>query len=108
MIEVGNLVVCVDAAPNPEWVEWTGDANYTRDLIEGRAYRVARVIHDDGPFLDVGVPSPLCSPYPKVAGSWPAYRFRKILPDEHAPCEQEFLTLLNRSKRRVGHDLAAN
>jgi hypothetical protein len=30
-----------------------------------------------------------------------ADRFAKIRPDEHAPCEAEFVTLLNRSKRRV-------
>jgi hypothetical protein len=30
-----------------------------------------------------------------------ARRFRKILPDKHEACESEFVTLLNRIKRKV-------
>lgn len=32
---------------------------------------------------------------------WCACGFRKIRPDEHEACEEEFVTLLNRTKRTV-------
>jgi hypothetical protein len=44
-----------------------------------------------------GAPHPL-----NMDCDWPAYRFRKIRPDEREACEPEFVTLLNRSKQR--HD----
>jgi len=37
-----------------------------------------------------------------AASSGVAQRFRKVRPDQHEPCEAEFITLLNRTKRKVG------
>jgi hypothetical protein len=98
--EVGDLAVCVDASPGREWAEYLNDWSYTRGLEEGRIYRVARAIpaSDEPAFvmLDVGVPFPH-----EGDGVWPHTRFRKIRPDAHEACEEDFVTLLRRKTVRA-------
>jgi len=93
MIGVGDLVVCVDAAP----LTWGAITN----LREGKIYRVSGldVVRDcpDGYvgeaalWLD-GVPPTTCG------NGRLARRFRKVQHDKREACETEFVTLLNRAK----------
>ena len=82
--QVGDLAVCVDARPNEEF----GDQS---DLVLGGTYTVTRIVlsglglwlreADHGNFL-----------------AFRAERFRKVTPDKHEACEDEFVTLLKRGK----------
>lgn len=85
--QVGDLAVCVRAGP------CQCGCGGTQALVEGRIYRVLGiVVHPERLGLDVGVEPP------PGHSSLNAARFRKILPDKHEPCEEEFVTLLNRKK----------
>lgn len=81
--QVGDLAVCVDDSPH----RFYGMA----ELSAGRVYTVAD-LHHDGAALD------LCG-LVRPSYCWDASRFRR--PDEHEACEEEFVTLLNRTKRTV-------
>jgi hypothetical protein len=90
--KVGDLAVCVDARPNCV----TGQANPCK---LGAVYTVERIVFDTSGVMGlglVGVEFPNCSLNADVAT-----RFRKIRPDEHEPCEEEFRILLKLSKKRV-------
>lgn len=86
--QVGDLALCVDAGLLP-WVE------------PGCIYTVADLNTDwleiDGLGLELAGVDAGCGYTGFVATS-----FRKILPDKHEDCEPEFVTLLNRIKRKVG------
>jgi hypothetical protein len=97
--QVGDLAVCVDAQsrvnPTPTL------------LVEGRTYRVSG-IYAPGRRLssDFGSPGYIGLMLEglrndSLSGAFDARRFRKIRPDEHQACEEEFVTLLKRSKRKV-------
>jgi hypothetical protein len=85
---VGDLAVCV----NNEALPWSSNADY-RKLVVGQVYRVSGL-----------------RPHPITLGLhvsgidsvWglSCDRFRKIRPDEREACEPEFVTLLQRIKRK--------
>jgi hypothetical protein len=91
--QVGDLAVCVDDSPR-----YVGH----RVIVEkGHVYRVTGVAEmPDGEaalFLD-GVIGWL--PGEKCPVAYRIHRFRKIRPDEREACEPEFVTLLQRIKRK--------
>jgi len=82
----GDVVVCVDDTPHPEWVRYLNDSMYTAryGIRKGMLYRVVGTGLDDGEVmlsLD-GIASP--------AGAWPSWRFRKLNdePDDIALIER--------------------
>jgi hypothetical protein len=95
--QVGDLAVCVNADPHPQYGPVT--------LREGCVYRVAGV--KPGLEFNSLVGRQCIGIYiagnlsAAPAGSYVADRFRKIRPDEHQACEPEFVTLLKRAKRPV-------
>jgi len=95
--EIGDLALCVKVGP------WHG--NRSRRVVDGPAggqtYKVSWVgLTSSGLGLELeGVET-----HRNKDGSailWRADKFRKIRPDEHEPCEAEFVTLLKLSKQRV-------
>jgi hypothetical protein len=89
--QVGDLAVCVDAKPHPD-----NDAARNvslSQLSEGKTYRVTGLAKVDGIFL-AGV----TAAYEREGYGWRSSRFRKIAPDKHEACEDEFVTLLKREK----------
>jgi hypothetical protein len=98
--QIGDLMLCVDAGP----MKIIGGLEEAEDeaignLREGRIYRVDRI--RTGLTVDcIG----LVDLTERAGGV--STRFRKIRPDEHEACEDEFITLLNRSKApaKVGFD----
>ena len=85
--QVGDLALCVEY--NPQTCVSMGA------LKVGGIYTVAAVIPES---------YALCLALREVKsghqnGSYRAFRFRKIRPDEREACEPEFVTLLNRIKR---------
>jgi hypothetical protein len=94
--KVGDLALCVDANPDPVWVERAG-LNYMK-LEVGRTYCVIGLVDFDTAFPGLVIDGPAS---PRSCGSWQRDRFRKIRPDEHEDCEPEFVELLNRIKRKV-------
>jgi hypothetical protein len=87
--EVGDLALCVDDGR----CTCCGE-QYFRN---GGVYTVAGAWPLDGEvwlsFEDI---SPLAHDE-----WWNAVTFRKIIPDAHEACEEEFVTLLKRTKRKV-------
>lgn len=89
---VGDLAVCVDASP----YQMPSRAGEPWPMAKGSIWRVNWVglsnrgkialRFEDEPPLDSG----------KIG--WRPHRFRKILPDEHEACEEEFVTLLKRKR----------
>lgn len=90
--QVGDLAVCVDVgdAPRNGGIGTAG----TRFQL-GAVYRVIEIRSH----WHTGETVLLMEGQPDTAG---AFRFRKIRPDKHEDCEPEFVTLLKRSKRKVG------
>jgi hypothetical protein len=96
--QVGDKALCVDARRSP------GVRTHV-PLVEGRIYTVVgvaarRAVHalyglDTGGLFLAGLVSG------GTSGAYAADRFRKIRPDEHSACEEEFVTLLKRTKRTV-------
>lgn len=90
---VGDLAVCVDDNYRSDT---TGHA---RLLRTGAVYTVEAVgvnrLGQQGLVLQ-GIRSG------GYLGGYLAERFRKIRPDAHEACEAEFVTLLKRTKRKVG------
>lgn len=89
---VGDLAVCVDARPNPVWGE-TG-------LTEGRAYTIAALT---GVIINhlyqTKMPGAILREVPcSSPHGFGLARFRKVRPDKHEKCEDEFVELLKRSK----------
>ena len=98
--QVGDLAVCVDARANPE-------ISRPGKLVEGRTYHVTAVM--------VYEPLAHCLYGQETVGlrlggmatsardgAFAASRFRKVTPDKREACEDEFVTLLKRCKRKVG------
>ena len=88
--QAGDLAVCIYCDPGPQVDPW--------EPVVGQTYTVVRV----GP-LDIGWPDgtgldfqddPTCGD----VKMWDAGWFRKIRPDKHEACEDEFITLLKRRK----------
>ena len=99
--QVGDLAVCVRDGPVfcrvPGYeIEHCGTLAPRR----GRTVRVASIypaVCDDGCVAECG-----CIVLQAEDGSAGiAKRFRKIRPDQHEPCEEEFRILLQLSKKRV-------
>jgi hypothetical protein len=103
--QVGDLAVCVDAAPprnNPR-------VPPAIKLERGKVYTVTGIrICKNGPGLLVDDEPPHFGATIEVG--WGVDRFRKIRPDEHEKCEPEFVTLLETFTRKVeaetGQDIA--
>lgn len=95
--QVGDLAVCVDAGPSTFNGRLSNPARY--GLLEGRRYRVTgMIIRADSPWQGVHC---LLIDDPTFRLGLASIRFRKILPDKHEACEEEFVTLLKRTRRRV-------
>jgi hypothetical protein len=91
---VGDLVVCVDDVPQ------AGD-RVRSGLVRGRTYTVSGLFYEGpGDRCSVGLTLVELMP-PPGRFAFCSDRFRKILPDKHEACETEFVTLLNRIKRKV-------
>lgn len=86
--QVGDLAVCVDASKHAN-----SDLGKP-PLEEGCVYTVVEV-HNGMRGLEVAEAP--CAP----AIAFKSSRFRKITPDSHEACEEEFVTLLKRTKRTV-------
>lgn len=93
--QVGDLAVCVDASP----CRCTHGCGADTKLEEGRVYRVIGVIPPIGfetwVNLDIGL-GYVGNHRGRVGAV--TDRFRKIHPDAHEACEDEFVTLLKRSR----------
>jgi hypothetical protein len=94
--QVGDLAVCVDATSR---IARTGTS-----LAEGQVYRVSG-LHMPGKLVrsDFGSPADLGLflvglRSVSTSGAFDARRFRKVTPDKHEACEDEFVTLLKRGK----------
>lgn len=93
--QVGDLAVCVDDRFNPAYGETLLARGRTYTVVEVTYCTISNVLWHAGTGLVLaGVP---CSGLHGFA----AERFRKIRPDEREACEPEFVTLLNRIKRKV-------
>lgn len=97
--QIGDLAVCVDDSDMDG--SSSGSCKYVRI---GQVYRVRGVLPrilwlnmERHQGLVVAETSNPFGPH----GAFSAQRFRKIRPDEHQSCEPEFVTLLNRIKRKV-------
>ena len=86
--QVGDLAVCVDDAP-------CRCCGSNGGMVAKRIYRVSQVMCD-GRGLNVSDIDP--APHVGIVSS----RFRKVVQDKREACEDEFVTLLKRSKRKVG------
>ena len=95
--QVGDLAVCVDDSPCK-----CPCGGSPVSVTAGVIYRVEAMRPNPGS----------TGPWPTLilqgVGARPGHyrgvnenRFRKIRPDEHRACEEEFVTLLKRSKRKV-------
>jgi hypothetical protein len=88
--EVGDLALCVDGGP-------CRSHPYPGAPLLAQAGAVYTVydawVDDDGDLLLALAELP--------EWGFGAERFRKILPDAHEACEEEFVTLLKRTKRKV-------
>jgi hypothetical protein len=85
--QIGDLAVCVDASKH------NGSPYPAPPLVEGRSYTVSFVAYG---LKGIGVVEASCEPAP----AFKIERFRKIRPDAQERCEEEFETLLKRSKTR--------
>lgn len=87
--EIGDLALCVDAGIHDCTVTWIAPMPE-----KGKIYTVA------GLFMDISDLNLVLEELHRDCGiGLRAWRFRKIRPDEHEPCEEEFVTLLNRTKQ---------
>lgn len=90
--QVGDLAVCVDASPRPDGI--------AVDLVEGRTYHVTAVCPPGRSKFGFHTGLQLRGATP-VGRAFAECRFRKVRPDEHKACEEEFQTLLRRSRNLV-------
>lgn len=94
----GDLAVCVNAD------KFHPRNHAPRHLREGGLYRVVGVTRPRfwlGGHRCAGVLlSEVCNSA-NPDGSFCAVRFRRVRPDTHEPCEEGFITLLTRTKRKV-------
>jgi hypothetical protein len=88
--QVGDLALCVGTTPAGRWMgQATG---VTIDgPTSGQVLRVVKITHGGDGLR-----------FAEFDRSFHRDRFRKILPDAHEACEEEFVTLLRRTKRKVG------
>jgi hypothetical protein len=89
--QVGDLAVCVRAGRLVNNLGVVGDG--TGRLQEGKTYRVIGLGALGGLIID-GVP---CD-RERYGWGWNPDRFRKVKPDKHEACEDEFVTLLKRGR----------
>lgn len=93
--QVGDLAVCVDGGPGRD-SRWRVCGQLFREgdgpLEAGQIYTV-RAIRADVDHLAFGLV--------EIPGPWRADRFRKLRPDAHEACEEEFATLLKRAPAKV-------
>lgn len=91
--QVGDIAVCVDASSS-------------RKLVEGAAYVVESIGVAEPWWRDAGELGLwlVGTPSDSSSGGFRADRFRKVTPDKPEACESEFVTLLNRIKRKQGAD----
>ena len=96
--QVGDLAVCVDDSPCRCGAPCRHPQNHAIQMVAGRTYTVNHWIVFQGKLY-------LTLAGVKIISHWGVHgradRFRKIRPDEHEACEEEFVTLLNRTKRTV-------
>lgn len=92
--KVGDLALCIDASVHP-LVPAAG-------LVEGAVYTVIDIDTIPG-LLDTAACGLVLAelPVPAPFKAFGCDRFRKIRPDEHQACEEEFKILLKLSKKRV-------
>ena len=87
----GDLAVCMKD-------EWQGMVRGMPPAgnapVQGRIYKVLAT------FTSLGIVWLGLEGFPSEKG-WDSESFRKVRPDQHEPCEVEFITLLNRTKRKV-------
>jgi hypothetical protein len=89
--QVGDLAVCVDDCPCPV------TKRPVRGIHAGKSYTVAGFIQfKEKTFLRLAGVEAVSQ-----SGGFFPHRFRKIRPDEHEACEEEFRILLKLSKQRV-------
>ncbi len=89
--QIGDLALCI-SIPVPD-----KDGVFPWKVQVGCVYTVIDVVID---CLGMTLNFAEDTYYSPLAG-FDANCFRKIRPDEHQPCEEEFVTLLNRAKRPV-------
>jgi hypothetical protein len=94
--QVGDLAVCVNNGP---WHAIQTPELYGQ-LVLDRIYRVTAVGElSFGPGVDVeGIPRQRTS---SEIPNFAAARFRKVRPDQHEACEDDFMKLVKRSKKIV-------
>src|SRR5690349_7029545 len=94
--EIGDVAVCVDAKP---------EASRKHTLLtEGAVYTVSGFITSPSGELGLtlaGVVGTRPGPHFGKEGPYRSSRFRKIRPDTHERCEDDFITLLKRSRKAV-------
>jgi hypothetical protein len=88
--QVGDLALCV----NNDTIRYSIGGGPRPDLVIGKAYRVR------GIEIDHLFDGELCLLIAGAVRSASHARFRKIRPDAHERCEQEFTTLLKRITRK--------
>lgn len=105
--QVGDLALCVDDGP----CGCGYCCGSPSGLVEGKAYTVLAVCPVDPvddplrTWLSLVVDSPPLPTWEHPEEGFSARRFRKIRPDEHEACENEFVILLKLSKQRAASPL---
>ena len=83
MINIGDVVVCVDDSINPAWIH---AKRFGTLAVKGALYRVVGVEVAPSGYADVGTVGLLLAGLPGLVMK--ARRFRKVLPASHAFIEQ--------------------
>lgn len=95
-IQAGDLVVCVDVSDRPSWVAYLGRPGYAaRALKLNATYRVYRTNLSPIGKLELtlfGVTNM------DTNRGWAFDRFRKLLPDEPVPAEEDFTEFMRSMK----------
>lgn len=94
MWEVGDKAVCIDDSPAKDNPSIPGTP-----LILKKVYTVTKVGISDG-IVTKGSVCLRIDDGTSLGTFWTASRFRKVIKDKEEKCEEEFVTLLNRSKVR--------
>jgi hypothetical protein len=89
--QVGDKAVCVDAAITPHSV--VGEVS---KLVVGRIYTVCKLRPTNAGIMRLGLAE--FHHADNTHSCFYACRFRKVVQDKHEPCEEEFVTLLNRKR----------
>lgn len=104
--QAGDLAACINAGPSERPPSWVTSHRLCAELVLGRVYRV-----DDVRMTREGVLALRLAGFDylirsgnhagKQMAGFSASRFRKVEPDKHEECEEEFRILLKLSKQRV-------